>query len=210
MQQQLLRQQLTQLRWYEGTQPDKTTIPVVMESAGVPVPLWDAATKSIRNRKWADAIDQWEEMWRSGDRTNPNLYFYGDRSKCKSYASAAVLRKMALRKKVIGWRNWTDLKQAHYDRIRFSNLKGDEYAEAIFDETEERWMLRDVYQVLVIDDVDVMGTQDFILDEMYELIKHRTDHGLRTVMNGREAKGQPTEAAKKFVNYRDETSLVLR
>jgi hypothetical protein len=209
-QQQMLRQQLHVLQWYQDGQPNKDNMPALLEAAGVPVTYWGAAVKDIKSAQWSLGIDQWEEKYRNGNKSQPNLYFLGDRTKGKSYASAAVLRKMALRKKVVGWRNWGKMVQSHYDRIRLANLKGEEYADAIFSEAEERWLLQDVIQILVIDDVDLGGTQDFILDDMYALLKYRTDNSLRTVMNGRLVSGQPTVAAKRFVEYRDETSLILR
>lgn len=208
MQQQLLRQQLSALRWYEGGQPAKENVPAVLEQAGVPAALWGAKLSEYRDPAWAEEIDQWEERTRSGEG-KLNLYIAGSRKLGKSYLCAAVLRKMALRKKVIGWRSWHGLVQAQFDRIHMSNLKGDEYDEALHNEVDERWMLYDVIQVLVIDDVQVMGTKDFILDEMYALLKHRTDYGLRTVMNGRPQQGDPPHAVKRFQRYRDEMSLVL-
>jgi hypothetical protein len=196
----LKRRQAYDLDVSEG-KPNHERIPGYMLSMGVPsrfcrVPLPSIGQLPGPIGDWADDIRP--------DR--PGLFLLGGRQIGKTYAAAAIVRMCLSVGRTVGWINWADFVRMHTSRL---NKVQDE--ETLAEHAEQQFHWRKVYNVLVIDGIDLSVNALFVISELTSLIHERTDEGLYTVVNGRVPPYRPADAPYEVQAFMDmATSLFER
>jgi hypothetical protein len=153
---------------------DINSLPDVLTFAGVPQRLAASKFADVRPPDVASAVRSAITDLLSDDRW-VGINIVGLARTGKSTAAAACLRAAAKSGRTIAWRSTDDLTSSNYETVRGSDAER-EQAE------EERWMLRSVYDVLVIDNLDLLSLTEFSARHVWSIVHGRADGGLHTIV----------------------------
>jgi hypothetical protein len=170
--------------------PDK--VPGFMRSIGVPSRYCQHPIPDI-----TECSDRIKAFWGSMSPGNPGLFLRGGRQLGKTYASVGIVKCCLEVGRTVWWVNWADFVRMHTSRLN----RQDE--EQIAEQTEYQGHLRKVFNVVVIDGIDLSINALFVVSELTSLIHERTDEGLYTIINGRTPPYRPADAPYEVQAFMD-------
>jgi hypothetical protein len=176
-------------------------VPGFMRSLGVPSRFSQDPLPSI-----AQCPDRIVDWTRNIGPDRPGLFLLGGRQVGKTYAAAAIVRHCLVIGRTVGWINWADYVPMYTSRL---NKATDE--ETLAEHVEQQFHWRKVYNVVVIDGIDLSINALFVISELTSLIHERTDEGLYTVLTARTPPYRPADAPYEVQAFMDmATSLFQR
>lgn len=153
---------------------DKGKLPDVLAYAGVPSRLTHAAVGGVEPMSVRSALTDALRTLRES-HAMVGVAIGGTARSGKSTAAAAVLRYFAARGKTILWRTAENMTSTNYESVRGGEA---EQVEA----DREKWRLQEVYDVLVIDNLDLLALTEFTARHILSVIRARADNELLTVV----------------------------
>jgi hypothetical protein len=159
----------------DGTgEVDRSKLPEVLTFAGVPERLAGTKFSDLKPIDVQTATRKATDTLAGGDHY-VGINIVGLARTGKSMAAAAVLRAAANLGYTVAWRSADDLASSNYETVR-----GSDYERELSE--HERWMLRSVYEVLVIDNLDLLALTEFTARHILSIVHGRADAGLWTVV----------------------------
>lgn len=155
-------------------EPDSAKVPALLDDAGVPERLCQAKISEIKPDSTREALIEAQGELRAGAMVG--VLLVGLSRTGKSTALAALLRYYGFRGKTIAWRTMDEMTSSNYEQVRGGDHEKDK-AE------QERWRLQEVFEVLAIDNVDLLCLTDYSARHVLSIVRARSDNGLITCIS---------------------------
>ena len=161
----------------------------VVVACGAPAALSWATLRKLRQGATVDtqrykAVDFFWQSFDLNQSDKMGSLLAGNTSTGKTTLAVAALRFAALKGYTIRFISYEDFVQMHRDEMNLSMnaSKYEDYAYRMDAIQFELWRWREVYEVLVIDDIFRTDQPAIFREKMHELIRSRFDHNSFTIV----------------------------